>query len=109
MGIMHSQSNDFQLRRDNSLSISGWENLIKNCNNSIPMKVLDKFQPNLMQDIQNSFNLFLEFWPYELPKGFIHGDLFPDNVFFTKNKITGIIDFYFSCTDILVYDLAITI
>ena len=109
IGLMHCKSDDFKLVRDNSLSIEGWQTLIKNCNKTIPISVLDKLQPNLMKDIQNSFDFFLKFWPHFLPKGFIHGDLFPDNVFFVNNKITGVIDFYFSCTDILTYDLAIAI
>ncbi len=109
MGLMHLYSKNFELHRDNSLSIKGWENLIKNCKNSVPMSVLDKLQPDLMNDIQNSFDLVVKFWPHDLPKGFIHGDLFPDNVFFINDKITGVIDFYFSCTDILTYDLAIAI
>jgi len=109
MGLMHFHSKDFELQRDNSLSITGWKTLIKNCNNSVPVRVLDKLQPYLMKDIQNSFDFVAKFWPGKLPKGFIHGDLFPDNVFFINDKITGVIDFYFSCTDILIYDLAIAI
>ena len=109
MGLMHLSSKDFELQRDNSLSIKGWQTLIKNCNNSVPVNVLNKLQPELMKDIQNSFDFVSKFWPHDLPKGFIHGDFFPDNVFFINNKITGVIDFYFSCTDILAYDLAIAI
>ena len=109
MGLMHFYSKNFELQRDNSLSIKGWEMLIKNCNNYVPVSVLNNLQPNLMEDIQNSFDFIVEYWPHDLPRGFIHGDLFPDNVFFINDKITGVIDFYFSCTDILTYDLAIAI
>ena len=109
MGLMHSYSNDFEFKRKNSLSIEGWQTLIKNCNKTLPKSVLDKLQPNLMEDIHNSYDFFLKFWPHDLPKGFIHGDLFPDNVFFINDNITGVIDFYFSCNDILTYDLAIAV
>lgn len=109
MGLMHLYSKDFKLQRDNSLSINGWKTLIKNCNNSVPVNVLNKLQPELMKDIQKSFDFVSKFWPHDLPKGLIHGDLFPDNVFFINDKINGVIDFYFSCTDILAYDLAIAI
>ena len=48
-------------------------------------------------------------WPKQLPKGIIHGDLFIDNIFFKKNKISGIIDFYFAANDYFMYEIAICI
>ena len=109
MASMHLKSNNFQGRRKNSLSISGWDELIKNCSETIPTNTLNKIEPNILEEIQDSFNICKKYWPNALPQGFIHADLFPDNIFFDDNKISGVIDFYFSCTDILAYDLAIAI
>ena len=47
-------------------------------------------------------------WPEDLPRATIHADLFPDNVLMLGKKVTGLIDFYFACTDIAAYDLAVT-
>ena len=106
---MHIKTKDFSLERENNLSINGWQNLIKECHATIPEKVLSKIEPNILYEIQNEFNYCVKSWPYKLPKGFIHADIFPDNVFFHENEVSGFIDFYFSCTDILAYDLAIAI
>tara|TARA_B100001093_G_scaffold36262_1_gene31133 strand:+ start:1092 stop:2078 length:987 start_codon:yes stop_codon:yes gene_type:complete len=109
IALMHIKTKDFSSERENSLSINGWQNLIKECNATIPDEVLNKIEPNILNEIQNAFNYCKKFWPSNLPKGFIHADMFPDNVFFHENEVSGLIDFYFSCTDILAYDLAIAI
>ena len=109
MGYMHNQSKDFSLERQNSLSISGWKELIEKCDISISENSLANFGQNLIGEIKETFNYCEKNWPTYLPKGFIHADMFPDNVFFLNNSISGIIDFYFGCTDILAYDVAVAV
>ena len=58
--------------------------------------------------IEDELNFLSNNWPQDLPKGVIHADLFPDNVFFLSDEISGLIDFYFACTDFLMLDVAIT-
>ncbi len=106
---MHIKTEDFSSERENSLSINGWKNLIEECHITISEEVLNNIKPNILKEIKNTFNYCVKFWPLNLPKGFIHADFFPDNVFFHENEVSGVIDFYFSCTDILSYDLAIAI
>jgi len=63
---------------------------------------LEKFLKNNLKDIRKN-------WPSKLPKGIIHGDLFIDNIFFNKDKLSGVIDFYFAANDIFMYEIAICI
>ena len=109
MAKMHLCSHKFNMKRINSLSISGWEELLYKCDTSISKTILNEIEPSIIEEIKHSLDFCKNNWPKNLPVGFIHADMFPDNVFFKDNKISGVIDFYFSCTDILVYDLAIAV
>jgi len=64
-------------------------------------------QPGLSDTIATELKFLEQAWPRELPQGVIHADLFPDNVFFLGDKLSGLIDFYFACTDTLAYDVAV--
>ncbi len=63
--------------------------------------------PGLAADIERELDAVEQGWPADLPDGVIHADLFPDNVFFLADKVSGLIDFYFACNDMLAYDVAI--
>src|SRR5262249_38242749 len=80
----------------------GWRPLYQRANGSG-----DTLQPGLTETIATELGFLEKAWPRDLPQGVIHADLFPDNVFFLGDKLSGLIDFYFACTDTLVYDLAI--
>ena len=67
----------------------------------------DEVQPGLADELGAELDALEAAWPRDLPSGVIHADLFPDNVFFRDRELSGLIDFYFACTDFLAYDLAI--
>jgi homoserine kinase type II len=102
LAALHLAGRDFKLHRRNALSLSGWKALAE----SAGMRA-DKVTPGLAQIIAGEFDHLSRHWPGELPRGVIHADLFPDNVFFLGEELSGLIDFYFACDDILAYDLAI--
>ena len=65
--------------------------------------------PELAETIEGELARITDQWPHDLPRGIIHADYFPDNVFFDKTSLSGIIDFYFACEDALAYDVAIAL
>ncbi len=101
---MHLASADFTLSRKNGLGQSDWRPLFDQCADHA-----NDVQPGLRDFITAELDYLDAHWPNDLQHGIIHADLFPDNVFFVKDKLSGLIDFYFACEDALVYDLAICI
>ena len=99
---LHLAGADFPLRRQNALSLVGWRALFENCRAQA-----DSFLNGLESEIENEVQDIERHWPADLPRGVIHADLFPDNAFFVGHEVSGIIDFYFACVDLLAYDLAI--
>ena len=99
---MHLAGADFKLKRQNALSIAGWRAI---CEATAPRA--DDVQRGLAATMAKELAHLEKAWPHDLPQGIIHADLFPDNVFFLGDKLSGLIDFYFACTDTLAYDVAI--
>ncbi|MEX0840513.1 MAG: homoserine kinase [Parvibaculum sp.] len=99
---MHLAGRDFSLTRPNALNIDGWGPLFDSCRDGA-----DALAPGLAQDLDRELGILARDWPRDLPAGVIHADLFPDNVFFIGDRLSGLIDFYFACNDAFAYDLAI--
>jgi homoserine kinase type II len=99
---LHLAGADFRATRPNALSLAGWRSLYAHCS-----KRADEVQPGLKSIIESELAALEKSWPRALPQGVIHADLFPDNVFFLGDRLSGLIDFYFACTDTLAYDIAI--
>jgi homoserine kinase type II len=99
---LHVAGTDFAMRRKNALSVEGWRPLYEMANDRG-----DALQPGLCALIAAELARLEQSWPRHLPQGVIHADLFPDNVFFLGERLSGLIDFYFACTDTLAYDVAV--
>lgn len=99
---MHAAGRDFPLRRPNALSLPSWAPLFAGS-----AARADEVRPGLARTVTLELEALARDWPTDLPGGVIHADLFPDNVFFLGERLSGLIDFYFACTDMLAYDLAI--
>ena len=102
LGHLHAAGRDFPMSRRNALGLSDWRPLFGRC-----AAHADAVAPGLKAEIEAELHSLEAAWPTDLPAGVIHADLFPDNVFFLRNEISGLIDFYFACTDFLAYDLAV--
>lgn len=99
---LHLAGADFPMIRKNALSVTGWRPIFEACADRA-----DTVQHSLKTTIADELDFLEANWPDKLPQGVIHADLFPDNVFFLGDTLSGLIDFYFACTDTLAYDVAI--
>jgi len=99
---LHLAGADYPGERANNLSIDGWRPLLEQCG-----PASDTVMDGLYDALSQELDVLEANWPTDLPRGVIHADLFPDNVFFMDRDLSGVIDFYFACNDVLIYDLAI--
>jgi homoserine kinase type II len=103
LGAMHAALADFTEERPNSLGPEGWRALAERCGGD-----LDRIAPGLKTRVGNELTFIEANWPRDLPRSVIHADLFPDNVLMLGDDVTGIIDFYFACSDVRAWDVAVT-
>ena len=99
---LHLAGANFRGKRANALLIESWRPLYEHAK---PRG--DSVRPGLCAEIAKELDALEKAWPRRLPLGVIHADLFPDNVFFLGDRLSGLIDFYFACIDTLFYDVAI--
>jgi homoserine kinase type II len=99
---LHLAGASFAMVRPNNLGVAGWRRLYEGCRERA-----GELQPDLAAELGEELAFLESAWPRDLAPGTIHADLFPDNVFFRDRALSGLIDFYFACTDFLAYDIAI--
>lgn len=104
LGKMHLALENFSEERTNDLSLNGWRELFGKCARAD----LDELADGLSDDIESELEFLFANWPRDLRRSVIHADLFPDNVLMLDNNVSGLIDFYFACSDIRAYDIAVT-
>jgi homoserine kinase type II len=99
---LHLAGLDYPPERATALGPAGWRPLLDRC-----LPRADEAQLGLAAQLDAALTQILAAWPAGLPRGHIHADLFPDNVFFLDGALSGLIDFYFAATDLFAYDLAV--
>lgn len=102
MARLHLAGADYTPQRPNALGPANWRPLLDHCRDRA-----DEMQAGLADQLDEALSTIVPGWPASLPVGHIHADMFPDNVFFLNDTVSGVIDFYFACTDLLAYDVAI--
>ncbi|UXT40092.1 homoserine kinase [Agrobacterium leguminum] len=102
LAAMHLAGEGFEIKRPNALSVEGWKVLWDKSEDRA-----DEVEKGLKDEIRPEIDYLASHWPKDLPAGVIHADLFQDNVFFLGDELSGLIDFYFACNDLLAYDVSI--
>jgi homoserine kinase type II len=103
LGQMHAALTDFAATRPNTLGPNGCAALAERCGDA-----LETIAPGLAARVAEEVAFQAAHWPVDLPHAIVHGDLFPDNVLMLGDEVAGIIDFYFACTEVRAWDLAVT-
>jgi len=99
---LHIITKNLNIKRENKLSVRSWREIFNKVKQDC-----SKIHKNLPQIIEKNLDDIEKNWPSNIPAGIIHADLFSDNIFFKKNKLSGIIDYYFSCHDFYAFEIAI--
>ena len=99
---LHMITKNLNIKRTNRLSVNSWRLIYRKI-----QRDCSKIYPGLTKIIERNLEVIEDKWPKNIPRGIIHADLFPDNIFFKGSKLTGIIDFYFSCYDFYALEIAI--
>ena len=99
---LHMITKNLNIKRTNRLSVNSWRLIYRKI-----QRDCSKIYPDLTKIIERNLEIIEDKWPKNIPRGIIHADLFPDNIFFKGSKLTGIIDFYFSCYDFYALEIAI--
>jgi homoserine kinase type II len=102
LASLHLAGADYAPTRRNALGPHGWPPLLDRARDRA-----DEVQAGLAATLDAALSRILGAWPDQLPIGHIHADMFPDNVFFLNDQLSGVIDFYFAATDTLAYDVAV--
>ena len=102
LASMHKAASPMKAVPPNHFGLERWERWL-----SMIGPKMEQIEPGLFDLASSELATIKAAWPKGLPSGPIHADFFPDNVFFIGEKVSGVIDFHFVCTDVFTYDLAI--
>lgn len=101
---LHLAAQGFPMSRENNLGQAAWAPMFEGLK-----PAAEGLKPGLADTISRDLERLAEAWPHDLPRGVIHEDYFPDNVFFQGERFAATIDFYFACVDMLAYDVAVAL